>query len=59
MAHMCRNILWHISPFLRDDSVNSSRCLVTVDKYVNNIRAVARQLLGKLIPAVMDANTAV
>jgi hypothetical protein len=27
------------------------RCLVTADKHVNNIRAIARQLLGKRVYA--------
>jgi hypothetical protein len=27
------------------------RCLVTVGKHINNTRAIARQLLGKWVPA--------
>jgi hypothetical protein len=43
--------LWLIDPLLSGDSVNSSRCLITAGKHVNNTRAIARQLLGKRVPA--------
>jgi hypothetical protein len=29
-------------------------CLVTAGKYVNNTRAIARQLFGKRVPAATD-----
>jgi hypothetical protein len=29
-------------------------CLVTAGKHVNNTRAIARQLLGKRVPAATD-----
>jgi hypothetical protein len=35
------------------------RCLVTAGKHVNNTRAVARQLLGKRVPAAMDTHATV
>jgi hypothetical protein len=35
------------------------RCLVTVGKHVNNVRAIARQLLGKRVPAATDTNATV
>jgi hypothetical protein len=35
------------------------RCLVTAGKHVNNTRAIARQLLGKRVPAATDIHTTV
>jgi hypothetical protein len=35
------------------------RCLVTAGKHVNNIRDVARQRLGKRVPAATDTHAAV
>jgi hypothetical protein len=35
------------------------RCLVTTDKHINNTRAFARQLLGKRVPAAIDAHATV
>jgi hypothetical protein len=35
------------------------RCLVTVDKHINNTRAVAKQLLGKRVPAATDTHAMV
>jgi hypothetical protein len=32
------------------------RCLVTVGIQINDTRAVARQLLGKRVPAAMDTH---
>jgi hypothetical protein len=35
------------------------RCLVTARKHVKNTQAIARQLLGKWVPAAKDTNAAV
>jgi lipoprotein signal peptidase len=35
------------------------RCLVTADKHVKNIRAIAKQILGKRIPAAMVTHSTV
>jgi hypothetical protein len=35
------------------------RCLVTAGKHVNNTRAIARQLLGKRVPAATDTHAMV
>jgi hypothetical protein len=35
------------------------RCLVTADKDVNNTRPIARQLLGKWVPAATDMHAMV
>jgi hypothetical protein len=35
------------------------RCLVTAGKHVNNSRAIARQLLGKLFPAATNTRATV
>jgi hypothetical protein len=35
------------------------RCLVTAGKHVNNTRAIARELLGKRVPAATDMHTTV
>jgi hypothetical protein len=35
------------------------RCLVIAAKHVNNTRAIARQLLGKRVPATMDTHATV
>jgi hypothetical protein len=35
------------------------RCLVTAGKHVNNTRAIARQLLGKRVPAATDMHATV
>jgi hypothetical protein len=32
------------------------RCLVTAGKYVNNTRAITRQLLGKRVPETTDTH---
>jgi uncharacterized Fe-S cluster-containing protein len=36
-----------------------NNCLVTAGKYVDNIRATARQLLGKQVPAATNTNSAI
>jgi hypothetical protein len=35
------------------------RCLLTAGKHVNNTRAIARQLLGKRVPAATDTHATV
>jgi hypothetical protein len=35
------------------------RCLVTTGKHVNNTRGIARQLLGKRVPAATDTHATV
>jgi hypothetical protein len=35
------------------------RCLVTAGKHINNMRAIARQLLGKRVPAAKDTHATV
>jgi hypothetical protein len=35
------------------------RCLVTAGKHVNNTRAIARQPLGKRVPAATDTHATV
>jgi hypothetical protein len=35
------------------------RCLVTAGNHVNNSRAIARELLGKRVPAVRDTHAIV
>jgi hypothetical protein len=35
------------------------RCLVTAGKHVNNTRAIARQLLGKQVPAEMNTHATI
>jgi hypothetical protein len=35
------------------------RCLVTAGKYINNTRAIARQLLGKHVPAEMKTHATI
>jgi hypothetical protein len=35
------------------------RCLVTTGKHANNTRPIARQLLGKSVPAVTDTHATV
>jgi hypothetical protein len=34
-------------------------CLVTAAKHVNNTRAIARQLLGKRVPAATDTHATI
>jgi hypothetical protein len=35
------------------------RCLVTASKHINNTRAIARQVLGKRVPAATDRHAKV
>jgi hypothetical protein len=34
-------------------------CFVTVSKHIRNIRAIAKQLVGKWVPAATDMHTAI
>jgi hypothetical protein len=52
-------ILWRADPLLSGGSVNNSLCLVTAGKPVSNTRAVAREVLGKRVPAASDTHATV
>jgi hypothetical protein len=44
-------IMWRIDSLLSDDPANSSRCLITAGKRINNTRAIASHMFGKWVPA--------
>jgi hypothetical protein len=48
-------MLWHIDQLLSGDSVNSSHCLVTASKHVNNMRAIAMKLPLTIIEGLLEA----
>jgi hypothetical protein len=43
----------------RSEQRDNGFCLVTAGKHINNTQAIARQLLGKLVPPATDMNAKV